>query len=110
MLFPGHTPTALRLRVTAGDWALVMFGMLVATVTAMSALYVGKAFGTGFDYLVAFLWGAGVDQGLRGIVAILGKLGATLSLGATTPSSGAGGNGTVGTSAATPAGSASQGS
>ena len=56
------------------DWLFIALGWGVAAVTAMWALYADKSFGTGWDYLAAFLWGSGVDQGLKGLSNVLTKL------------------------------------
>lgn len=73
--------TALRLRnfIFATDALFMTVGWIVAAVTAMAFLYVGKPFGSWLDYLYAFLWGSGVDQALKGLSSVLGKLGAPIS-------------------------------
>jgi hypothetical protein len=60
--------------VQLGDCVFLVLGWGVAVVTAMWALYAGKSFGTGWDYLGAILWGSGVDTGLRGLSNVLAKL------------------------------------
>jgi len=71
---PKQRALEIRRFVRWTDVLLIAVGWVVAVLTAMWALYVGKSFGTGWDYLAAFLWGSGVDQGLKGLSNVLGKL------------------------------------
>ncbi|MCC7369201.1 MAG: hypothetical protein IT306_12305 [Chloroflexi bacterium] len=75
-----ETAASLREQIDSLDWSLTMLGVVLAAVTAISYLYVGKPFGTPFDYALAFFWGLGVDQSLKGLAAILGKLGVSSAL------------------------------
>jgi hypothetical protein len=61
--------------VAWGDAAIFGIALIVALLTAMTALYVGKPFGSFADYATAVTWGFGVDQTVKGITATLGKLG-----------------------------------
>jgi hypothetical protein len=64
----------IQIGLALANWAFLMLGVLVATVSAMQVLYEGKSFGGWVDYLSAFLWGVGVDQTLRGLTAVFAKL------------------------------------
>ncbi len=65
----------IRRFIKRGELFFTLIGLLVAVSTAMWFLYAGKPFGTGWDYLAAFFWGSGVDQSLKGLSAVLNKLG-----------------------------------
>lgn len=54
--------------------ALTLIAFLFASVTGMLALYFGNAFGSAKDYLVAFLWGFGIDNSVRGFQSVYQKL------------------------------------
>jgi hypothetical protein len=54
--------------------AVVVVSLLVALVTAMSALYVGQAFGTVWDYVTAVAWGLGTQAVLATLTAAIGGL------------------------------------
>jgi len=57
---------------------LVMsLALLLAAVTGFLQLYVGKSFGAPQDYLVALLWGFGVEKSVRGFNAVYSTLGRT---------------------------------
>lgn len=74
----------LRIRIHIADWAFLMVGLLAAIITALEVLYVGKPFGSPWNLLSAVLWGIGVDQGLRGLSAVLSKLGVSIPLNTST--------------------------
>ena len=48
--------------------------LVLACLTGLIYLYVGKAFGTVTDYSLAILWGFGIDNGIRGFAPVLAKL------------------------------------
>ena len=55
---------------------LVMsIALLLAAVTGLLQLYVDKSFGSPEDYLVALLWGFGVEKSIRGFNAVYSTLG-----------------------------------
>lgn len=58
-------------RLWLADLALSGLSLLLASLTGISALYLGKVFGTPGDYLAAFLWGFGIDSSVKSLAAIL---------------------------------------
>ena len=54
---------------------VVSVAMLLAAVTGLLQLYVDKSFGSADDYLVALLWGFGVEKSIRGFNAVYSSLG-----------------------------------
>lgn len=61
--------------IKIGDLVLSLVAVVLASLTGLLALYIGQAFGTISDYVVAFLWGFGIDSSVRGFAAVLAKLG-----------------------------------
>lgn len=61
--------------IKTGDLVLSLIAVVLASLTGLLALYIGKSFGTISDYVVAFLWGFGIDSSIRGFAAVLAKLG-----------------------------------
>lgn len=61
--------------IRLGDVAVLVVGILVAALTALSSLYEGKALSSPLEYAALFTWGVGVDQGMKGILGVLNKLG-----------------------------------
>lgn len=59
-----------------GDLFVSLLALLIAVVTGLLYLYVGKVFGTLQDYLLALLWGFGVDNSVRGFAGVLKKVSA----------------------------------
>lgn len=55
---------------------VVLIGALLAVVAAMTALYVGKPFGTFWDYVTAITWGLVTPTAWVGLGAALNSLGA----------------------------------
>jgi|GEM_PF-6121929 len=72
-----HLLRTLNFLVDLGDYAVVSICILAAMVTGMNTLYVAHPFGSALDYLGTLAWGVGVDGSVVGLLAILGKLGAT---------------------------------
>jgi hypothetical protein len=58
------------------QWVVLATSIAVALVTAFSALYVGKAWGTPWDYLFAGAWGLTTQAVVTAIAAAIGGLGA----------------------------------
>lgn len=48
--------------------------VIVTALSGLTALYFGKPFGTGWDYLVAALWGLGMDNAIHGAGDVLTRL------------------------------------
>lgn len=48
--------------------------VLIASFTGFSMLYSGKPFGTGNDYLIALLWGFGIDNAVHGVGDVISRL------------------------------------
>lgn len=53
---------------------VLSIALLLAAVTGLLQLYVDKSFGSPEDYLVALLWGFGVEKSIRGFNAVYGTL------------------------------------
>jgi hypothetical protein len=60
--------------IKRGDLLLSLIALVLAGLTGLLALYIGQAFGTLSDYVVAFLWGFGIDNSVRGFAAVMSKL------------------------------------
>ena len=75
MSFPETDVPHVRQRVALVDRFVLMVRLRVVVMTAMLVLHVGKAFGTPLDLVTAFLWGIGVDQAIKGVGALLTRLG-----------------------------------
>jgi hypothetical protein len=56
------------------DWSLAIISALIATTSGIWLLYAGHVFGTPANYLEAFLWGFGIDNGVRGVAAVMQKV------------------------------------
>jgi len=61
--------------IKTADLILSLIAVVLASLTGLLALYIGHAFGTISDYVVAFLWGFGIDSSVKGFAAVLAKLG-----------------------------------
>ena len=88
-----HATASVALAITAGSAARQVAGavgalirnevlvigiaMLLAAVTGLLQLYVDKSFGSPEDYLVALLWGFGIEKSIRGFNAVYATLGQT---------------------------------
>lgn len=76
-ILPGQTEMSVKeiektLRLT--DWVIFGTAVILAGLTGMVFLYVGKPFGSLQDYLSAFLWGFGIDSSIKGFSAVYGKI------------------------------------
>ena len=56
------------------DFIIFVISLLLATVTGLLFLYVGKVFGSLSEYLWAFLWGFGIDTAVKGYTAVYTKI------------------------------------
>jgi hypothetical protein len=56
------------------DWLLIMLAVVLALVTGLGALYIGKPFGTLWDYVSAVAWGVGAMLALDALNAAVDKL------------------------------------
>lgn len=63
--------------IKTGDLILSLVAVVLASLTGLLALYIGHTFGTISDYVVAFLWGFGIDSSVKGFAAVLAKLGSS---------------------------------
>lgn len=61
-----QTTAGIKWRIRSGDWAVVGVSLLLAAFTGYISLYADKPFGSGKDYLLAVIWGFGVDTTVRG--------------------------------------------
>jgi hypothetical protein len=53
---------------------LSAIALALAIIGGILFLYNGKAFGTLSDYLLAFLWGFGIDNGVKGFAGVYSKI------------------------------------
>jgi hypothetical protein len=64
------------------DWLILVIGILITATSGMIYLYNTRPFGTPLDYLLAALWGFGVDfAALNGLSTLLSKVGLALPIG-----------------------------
>jgi hypothetical protein len=72
-VLPTQAQTALlktRGRMLWLNLGLSGVALIVASITGLGALYFGKSFGSLQQYVEAFLWGLGMDTGVRGLAAV----------------------------------------
>ena len=77
VVLPGRTQMELGklgLEILVINTILSLIALLLACLTGLLYLYVGKSFGTVSDYLLAALWGFGIDNSVRGFAAVLPKV------------------------------------
>jgi hypothetical protein len=76
-VLPGKVQRKLD-RLGAGiqriDTMLSLVALVLACLTGLLYLYAGKPFGTINDYLLAILWGFGIDNTVRGFAPVLAKI------------------------------------
>lgn len=63
-------------KIQFGDLLLSLIALLLATLTGLLYLYIGKPFGSLAEYIGAFIWGFGIDNSVRGFAAVLQKISA----------------------------------
>lgn len=63
-----------RTKLTPGAIGLAIVAVLLASLTALNELYLDKPFGTGKDYVGAFLWGFGAHLGLNVLTTLVKSL------------------------------------
>jgi len=76
-ILPGRTERSLeqiRRHLQLGDLVLSGIALVLASLTGLLYLYVDKTFGSLQDYLLAFLWGFGIDSSVRGFTDVLKKI------------------------------------
>jgi hypothetical protein len=66
--------TTARTRAGYARYAVQAASVVFATVTGIMALYLGKPFGTGVDYLIAGFWGFGSDSAVKSADDMLKRL------------------------------------
>lgn len=79
MILPGQKEkslAAIRNRLFYTDLTISGVALLLAAITGLLYLYLGtgKPFGSIQDYLLAFLWGFGIDNSVRGFTDVLKKI------------------------------------
>lgn len=62
--------------ILRNELLLSIIALVLAIISGVLFLYVGKVFGTLVDYLGAILWGFGIDNSIKGFAAILAKISA----------------------------------
>jgi hypothetical protein len=70
----GRRILAISRYVSLSDKVILAVSLVVATVTGLEALYVGKSFGTWPDYLTALLWGFGTKIGVEALTTAFGRI------------------------------------
>jgi hypothetical protein len=65
---------AIKKTIFFADFAISVAALLLASVTGVIYLYMGKPFGSLEDYLLALLWGFGIDNSVRGFTAVYGRI------------------------------------
>ncbi|MBP2294997.1 PKD domain-containing protein [Azospirillum rugosum] len=63
-----------RRSLIASEAAITIVAIVLAALTGVLELYVGKTFGSVQDYVTAVLWGFGIDSAVRGFASVYGKL------------------------------------
>jgi len=63
--------------IVQNELTLSIIALVLATITGLIFLYSDKVFGSLVDYLMAILWGFGIDNSIKGFSAVLGKIGST---------------------------------
>ena len=75
-ILPGETEIELgeiNSQIRRSEIFISAIALILAALTGLIYLYIGNAFGSLRDYLVAFLWGFGIDNSVRGFSAVLKK-------------------------------------
>jgi hypothetical protein len=54
--------------------ALTLVSLVIAVLTGMGLLFFGKSFGTPQQYVEAFLWGFGIDSGVKNVADVMKKV------------------------------------
>ena len=79
MILPGqkeNSLTHIRNILFYTDLTISGVALLLAAITGLLYLYLGtgKPFGSIQDYLLAFLWGFGIDNSVRGFADVMKKI------------------------------------
>ena len=61
-------------RLRRASLLLSGLAVVVASLTGLLALWVNKPFGTPGDYILAMLWGFGIDSSIRGLSGVVAKM------------------------------------
>jgi hypothetical protein len=64
-------------QIQFADVLFTVVALFLACLTGLLYLYVGKTFGTLSDYILAVLWGFGIDSSVRGFAAVTKKIGSS---------------------------------
>jgi hypothetical protein len=70
----GQTESTLQhilKNLQTSDLTLSLIALILASLTGLLYLYVDKNFGSFQDYLLAFLWGFGIDNSIRGFASVM---------------------------------------
>lgn len=76
-ILPGPTEVSralVRRRLRRNELILSAVALAIAVITGLILLYVNKPFGTLSDYLLAILWGFGIDNSVKGVADVFGKV------------------------------------
>jgi hypothetical protein len=76
-ILPGQAETNRSLvigRLRRNEKILSAIALVIAVITGVLLLYVDKPFGTVSDYLLAILWGFGIDNGVKSVADVFGKI------------------------------------
>ena len=76
-ILPGQVDESLqkiKRSILMSDFFISGIALILASLTGLLYLYVGKPFGSLSDYLLALLWGFGLDNSVRGFAGVLKKV------------------------------------
>lgn len=60
--------------IVRNERILSLIALILAIISGLLFLYIGKPFGSLTDYLLAILWGFGIDNSVKGFAAVLSKI------------------------------------
>ena len=60
--------------ILRNEMILSLIALVLAVISGVLFLYIGKIFGSLVDYLTAILWGFGIDNSVKGFAAVLAKI------------------------------------
>jgi len=79
-----YTPGGVEHELKAArieQWVVVALSVVVALVTALAALYIGKVFGSFWDYVTALTWGLATQTALTTVASALDGFGGLSAIG-----------------------------
>jgi hypothetical protein len=64
----------IRGGIRTANWGITIAALLIAGVTGLIYLYMGKPFGSPKDYFLALLWGFGINESVKGFTEVYGRI------------------------------------